>query len=66
MRTSPNLGALQTLHVVRRAQLTFAHLLHCQSSALNNPRDFSAADLPISVPSFCLDFSDSGFSALHR
>lgn len=43
------------LQVCRRAQFTFAHLLHCQSSALNKPRDFSAAAFPISVPSFFFD-----------
>lgn len=32
--TSENFGALHMLHVCRLAQLTFAHLLHCQSSAL--------------------------------
>lgn len=52
--TSENLGALHILQVWRRAQFTFAHLLHCQSSALNKPRDLSAAALPISVPSFFL------------
>jgi len=52
--TSENLGALHMLQVWRRAQFTLAHLLHCQSSALNKPRDLSAAALPISVPSFFL------------
>lgn len=52
--TSQNRGALQMLHVWRRAQFTLAHLLHCQSSALNKPRDFSAAAFPISVPVFFL------------
>ena len=50
--TSPNFGALQTLHCCLRAQFTLLHLLHCQSSALNNPRLFSAAAFPISCPNF--------------
>lgn len=52
--TSVNFGALHMLQVWRRAQLTLAHLLHCQSSALKRPRDLSAASLPISVPNFFL------------
>ena len=38
-----------TAHLL--AQLTFPHLPHCQSSAEKSPLDFSAAALPISVPS---------------
>lgn len=53
---SPNFGALHMLQVCRLAQFTFPHLLHCQSSALKRPWDFSAAALPISIPS-CLFFS---------
>ena len=53
--TSVNFWALQTLHVDLRAQLTFPHLAHCQSSAVKSPFDFSAAADPISVPCFfCL------------
>ena len=35
--TSVNLGAPHRLQVLRRAQFTFPHLAHCQSSAENKP-----------------------------
>jgi len=50
--TSVNFGALHMLHVDLLAQLTLPHFPHCQSSAANNPLDFSAAALPISAPCF--------------
>jgi len=62
--TSTNLGPLHTLHVDLRAQLTFPHLAHCQSSAANRPWDFSAAALPISIP--CFFFLSSFFSTPQR
>jgi len=40
------------LQVDLLAQFTLPHLVHCQSSAENNPLDFSAAEAPISIPCF--------------
>lgn len=65
-----NFGALHMLQDCLRDQLTFAHWLHCQSSALKRPLDLSAADFPISVPSFFFShgvaFLASLRSTLHR
>lgn len=48
----PNFGAWHKLHSDLRAQFTFPHIAHCQSSALNRPPLFEAAWRPISVPVF--------------
>lgn len=61
-----NFGALHILHVFLLAQFTLAHLLHCQSSALNRPRDLSAAAFPISMPNFFLSAALRTLSVLHR
>lgn len=50
--TSTSFGALHILQVDLLAQFTLPHFVHCQSSAENNPFDFSAADAPISIPCF--------------
>ena len=58
------IGKISTLPDLR-AQLTFPQVVHCQSSAENNPLLFSANCFPILIPpTFTFDFA-SGFGALH-